>query len=72
MSRVQWWLFNLLYLVFTALWVIALLFLNFASGASWPVKLAMTLALVVVTPTLDGPWRYDRYLRAWDSENGRG
>ena len=69
MGRGQWWVFNVLYLAFTTVWVLVLVSVNLLSRVSWLAKALITLGLVVVTPTLEGPWFYRKYLKSWQEEN---
>jgi uncharacterized membrane protein YqjE len=68
MSRTQFSLFRILYLLFTALWLAVLLGIWLVWRAPGWVKVIATLLLGVVTPTLDGPWRYTKYAAWWESE----
>lgn len=65
MGRLGFIVFRALYLAYACVWVAALLFVFVILRTAWYLKAACIAALVLTTPTLDGPWRYRKYVAWW-------
>jgi hypothetical protein len=70
MSRTGFSAFRFVYFVVAAVWLGCLMLVNVKwHGPVWA-KVLLTLALVSITPDVNGPWRYQRYLAWWEKEHG--
>ena len=68
MSQAQFRVFWLIYSVYALAWIIGLTLVNYAWHAPYWAKLLAVLLLVVITPTLEGPFRYRKYVERWERQ----
>lgn len=70
-TRAQLQLINALALVYAFIWLSLVLLIVVGLRWDWPLKIVALLVLFAFVPSLEGPWRYAKYLEWWEEQHRR-